>query len=221
MSDYPPPPPPPPPPPDDAWRPPPPPPPPPRDEWRPPPPPSPGDAYHGYQSGPAPAAGRPTDPWGRPLAEWWKRFVALLIDGFILALPTTGLFGILGASEFGDIGEVGSTGAFDDLFGASMFAASALGAIFGLAYYALLDGSDRGQTLGKMALKIQVRDEQTGGPIGYGRGFVRHILQSVAGFMSCLGGLFILIDGLFPLWDPKRQTIHDKVARTVVIDIGR
>lgn len=207
VSDYPPPPP-PPPPPEDAWRPPP-----------PPPPPPPGYQPYGY--GTPPQAAPNTDAFGRPLAEWWKRFVALLIDGFLLAVPTVVIFGILGAGAFGAASNANDTNAFEDLFGASMFAASTLGAIFSLAYYALLDGSDRGQTLGKMALKIQVRDEATGGPIGYGRGFVRHILQSVAGFMSCFGGIFILVDGLFPLWDPKRQTIHDKLAKTVVIDIGR
>ena len=28
-----------------------------------------------------------------------------------------------------------------------------------------------------------------------------------------------IIDMLFPLWDPKNQTLHDKVTRTVVVKI--
>lgn len=30
-------------------------------------------------------------------------------------------------------------------------------------------------------------------------------------------GLFALLDGLWPLWDPGRQALHDKVAGSVVI----
>ena len=34
--------------------------------------------------------------------------------------------------------------------------------------------------------------------------------------------LFIpwVIDMLFPLWDPMRQCLHDKVSRTIVIQAG-
>jgi uncharacterized RDD family membrane protein YckC len=32
-----------------------------------------------------------------------------------------------------------------------------------------------------------------------------------------LGGLFGLLNELWVLWDPRRQCLHDKVARTIVI----
>lgn len=134
--------------------------------------------------------------------------MALVIDGILIAIPTALFVGIIG---FGAL-DTGAT---------ATLAASGLGTLFGLAYYALLDGSERGQTVGKMAMGVQVRDERTGGPIGYGKGVVRHVLQTVAGFFSCVGLVFVLVDGLFPLWDPKRQTLHDKVAGTVVIDARR
>jgi len=30
-----------------------------------------------------------------------------------------------------------------------------------------------------------------------------------------------LLDGLWPLWDKKRQTLHDKVVRTVVLRVQK
>src|SRR5688500_10810915 len=53
-----------------------------------PPPPYPGGG--GY----APP-GAPMSQFGRPLAEWWKRLVAILIDGLILAIPVWIIFGLL------------------------------------------------------------------------------------------------------------------------------
>ena len=44
----------------------------------------------------------------------------------------------------------------------------------------------------------------------------------MAWLANCLcyfGGLLVLIDSLFPLWDPKKQTIRDKIAKSVVIKL--
>jgi len=32
-------------------------------------------------------------------------------------------------------------------------------------------------------------------------------------------GLFTLLDGLWPLWDPNRQALHDKIAGSVVVRV--
>src|SRR3712207_5165235 len=50
---------------------------------------------------PAPAgggadAGGPTDAQGRPLAEWWKRLVAAIIDAVIITIPYYILLAVLG-----------------------------------------------------------------------------------------------------------------------------
>ena len=42
----------------------------------------------------------------------------------------------------------------------------------------------------------------------------------MAGNCLCCGGLLVLIDALFPLWDPKKQTLRDKIAKSVVIKAG-
>ena len=90
--------------------------------------------------------------------------------------------------------------------------------ILGVLYYTILNGSEKGQTLGKMAMKIAVRDEVTGGPIGYGKALLRYIAGMALAVITCgIGGL---VDALFPLWDAKRQTIHDKVVKSVVVEVG-
>ena len=67
-----------------------------------------------------------------------------------------------------------------------------------------------GQSLGKKLLNLRLVSEETGQPIGMLMAFVRdicHIIDSVICFIGYL----------FPLWDAKRQTIADKIVKTVVI----
>jgi len=40
-------------------------------------------------------------------------------------------------------------------------------------YFTYMIGSDRGQTVGQMAMGIRVIDFNAGGPIGYGSAFIR------------------------------------------------
>lgn len=79
-----------------------------------------------------------------------------------------------------------------------------------IAYFALLEGGPKGQTVGKMALGIRVIDLTRGGPIGYGRGIVRYVGRLVSGIVLLLGYLWML-------WDKEKQTWHDKMATSVVV----
>ncbi len=81
-------------------------------------------------------------------------------------------------------------------------------------YYTYLHGNERGQTWAKRLLGIRVRDEGTGGPIGYGRAFARWIMPVLFWNFFFIPGL---LDGLWPLWDKKRQTWHDKIVRSIVV----
>ena len=44
-------------------------------------------------------------------------------------------------------------------------------------------------------------------------------LVGLVPFIGFLGTIFSLLDALWPLWDDKRQAIHDKVAKTNVIRV--
>jgi len=69
-----------------------------------------------------------------------------------------------------------------------------------------------GQSWGKRVLGITLVSEQTGQPIGAGMAFVRDICHFVDSIICDIGFLF-------PLWDAKRQTLADKIMRTVVVTV--
>jgi uncharacterized RDD family membrane protein YckC len=68
----------------------------------------------------------------------------------------------------------------------------------------------QGQSLGKRVVGMRLVSEQTGQPIGTLNAFLRDICHFVDAIICYVGFLF-------PLWDAKRQTIADKIMRTVVV----
>jgi uncharacterized RDD family membrane protein YckC len=117
-----------------------------------------------------------------------------------------------------------------------------LGILVYLLYFGLLDAT--GGTLGKRAFEIRVIDAAGRAP-GLRRGFLRHpwvALYALANLIPLVGGLvgsveFVLgslllgllvpivcfvgsiVDGLWMLDDPDRQTLHDKLAGTYVVEV--
>jgi uncharacterized RDD family membrane protein YckC len=80
-----------------------------------------------------------------------------------------------------------------------------------VGYLGLFGSSKRGQTIGMLIYGIAVRDERDGGQVRVGRAALRSLILIV------LFGFFF--DCAWPLWDPRRQSLHDKAARTLVVDI--
>jgi len=85
-----------------------------------------------------------------------------------------------------------------------------LALLVGIAYYTYCEGGERGQTIGKSACGIRVRSLDGGGPIGYTRGFLRYIGRILSTIPLLLGYFWML-------WDPQKQTWHDKIANSVVV----
>jgi uncharacterized RDD family membrane protein YckC len=85
----------------------------------------------------------------------------------------------------------------------------ALSILLGLAYYTYFEG-ESGQTIGKRAVGIRVVDLQGGGPIGYSRAFIRYLGRYISAIVILLGYFWML-------WDPQKQTWHDKMANSVVV----
>jgi uncharacterized RDD family membrane protein YckC len=71
-------------------------------------------------------------------------------------------------------------------------------------------GGKTGQSWGKKALGLHLVGEQTGQPIGPGMAFVRDLAHIVDAIICYIGFLF-------PLWDAKKQTLADKIVKTLVI----
>src|SRR5215468_10012664 len=92
-----------------------------------------------------------------PRAGFWRRFAGAFIDGILLSIVSR----ILEAAT-------------------SRGAGAGIGLLISAAYFTILIGSTRGQTLGQMALGIRVIDFNTGGPIGYGRAFIRWIVSIIS-----------------------------------------
>jgi uncharacterized RDD family membrane protein YckC len=89
-----------------------------------------------------------------------------------------------------------------------------LSALIVIIYDTALIGSGRSQTLGMRALGIRVVDARGVRPVSYARALGRSVCEYV---LILLFVIPWIIDMLYPLWDPRRQTLHDKVAETVVI----
>jgi uncharacterized RDD family membrane protein YckC len=83
--------------------------------------------------------------------------------------------------------------------------------------YTVLLTKLKGQTLGKMAVGIKVVHTLDGSLPTWGHAIARWALPAAAALVPSVGGLCWLLIYLWILWDPNRQGLHDKVAKTVVV----
>ncbi|MBI2019820.1 RDD family protein [Candidatus Daviesbacteria bacterium] len=77
-----------------------------------------------------------------------------------------------------------------------------------LAYATWMLGA-YGATIGKMVMKIKVTKEN-GSKLTYSNALVRELSKLLSGIVFGLGYLWMI-------WDSKKQTWHDKIAKTVVV----
>ena len=126
-------------------------------------------------------------PTASPYASWGQRVLAYLID--IAPIVILELI-------------------FVRLF--ALFLIVALASLGWTVYNRWYQGGTTGQSLGKKVLNLRLVSEETGQPIGMLMAFVRDICHFIDGIICYVGYLF-------PLWDAKRQTIADKIVKTVVV----
>ncbi len=131
---------------------------------------------------------------------FWKRFVAFLIDTFIITIVVVPLMiGIYGR-QYLDPEQMGAVagGLWDWLIN------------IGLAIATLLFWRYRGATPGKMAISAKIVDAKTHAAPSTGALVVRFFAYFASALPLMLGFLWIGIDR-------KKQGFHDKIAGTVVI----
>jgi uncharacterized RDD family membrane protein YckC len=143
------------------------------------------------------------------MAEWWQRVAAVVLDLVILAIPNTIIFSAIAGT--GVSAGVISSGNVSS----RVWEAIGVAVVVTLGYFSFLDGGRSGQTVGKRALGIAVRDIDTGGPVGAGRALLRRFIF----FVTYFGLILFIANALSPLWDRRRQAWHDKVARTCVVSL--
>ena len=138
------------------------------------------------------------------LASWGRRLAALLVDLAILVVVIAATLQAAGvpADDLRDQLRNGDTMLLVLLF-----------LIPEAIYQTTMIGS-RSQTLGKMALGIQVVDADSRSPIGYARAFTRWLSTAA---LRALFTVPTIVDHLWPLRDPRNQTLHDKMARSIVV----
>lgn len=73
-----------------------------------------------------------------------------------------------------------------------------------------------GSSIGKGIMNFKIVDEQTHQPIGFGKSVGRELVYFIA---NAVCGILWLVAVLFPLWDPKRQTLVDKLIKTVALPL--
>ena len=193
----------------------------------------------------------PTTPDGEPLAGWWWRVLAYVIDSVIVGVASS-IVSIPGQIQMQrdlvpvmerfdrEIAEdPDRTPDFGAFFGDYMdvmqdhvlwlvgpsFVLTLLYWVFFLRW--------KGATPGKLMLGMRVRLRDQAGTLSWSTIAARMAVQFgvpwtlyVLAFVTASGTLLVLsmlvlmlwlIDPLWATWDPQRQTLHDKLARTNVV----
>lgn len=161
-------------------------------------------------SEPYPAAPPISEPYGATrapgeLAGRWQRLFAAIIDGVIAGaigyLLAAAVVGGNAMSSFSNLGD--------------RFTANVISAVIAILYFGLQHGK-WGQSIGKRALGLRVVRATDNGPISYGAAFGRVAFTYVFGILTFNIGA--LIDVIFVLWDPRKQALHDKIVKTIVVN---
>lgn len=161
-------------------------------------------------------------------AGFWKRFLAHLLDQFILSFVRLIIlfpFGIfIFISYFGN-NDCGNNGRYTNvvfhnsdefsiaLFSVFFFAiiiAAAICIIVDWLYFALMESSKKQATLGKMIVGIKVTD-LTGNKISFGRATCRY-------FAKILSSLILGFGYIIAAFTEKKQALHDILAGCVVVN---
>ena len=165
---------------------------------------TPAYAQPGWQA----AAARPAVAY----AGFWLRFVAIIIDGILLAFVGWIVFLPFAAS-------IGMRGIFmgrppsrpEELFPlfGLIFRMAAIRTVLNWLYFSLLESSSWQATLGKKALGLEVTD-LAGNRISFGRATGRF-------FAKYISAIILMIGFIMAGFTEKKQALHDILAGTLVI----
>jgi uncharacterized RDD family membrane protein YckC len=168
-------------------------------------------------------------PAGAPLADFGTRFLAWLIDTVILTVVSLGVslpffFWFVFSRQPWLTENVDTNPDFGPVFvnfflPVLLFEAGIF--LFMLLCYYLYSVElmyRTGQTLGKRIMRIRIVPLDPAATLTRGMAAKRYLIEYVGGFLL---PFFHYVDGLWQLWDkPFQQTLHDKVARTVVVKVS-
>ncbi len=128
-------------------------------------------------------------------AGFWMRFGAALIDGILLGI-VAGIIAFIIVMATGDSAAVSNIASFVNF-------------LLGIPYFIVMESGPRQATLGKMALGLKVTDME-GGRINAGQAAIRY-------FSKILSAIILLIGYIMAAFTPKKQALHDIIAKTLVV----
>jgi uncharacterized RDD family membrane protein YckC len=143
---------------------------------------------------------------GLMLAGWGRRAGQAFSDLLIFVIPGYFIFSL-----------------FYELDGTTIGVAMTLVGIG--AYFVPMWTGARGQSIGNRVAVTRVRDAVTGQQISFLQAFKRWAFVSVyvafrfgpSPYVPILFYVLLLADCLYPLYDKRNQTLHDKFAGTIVV----
>jgi len=135
-------------------------------------------------------------------AGFWVRFGAVIIDTiiiYIIALAGGAVVGLLFATRGGPewIGVIGMI----------------VGIVGAVLYFALMESSERGATLGKRAFRLRVVTADGNERIGFGRAVGRY-------FARFISMIVLYIGYLIQPFTQRKQTLHDMICGTAVVALA-
>jgi uncharacterized RDD family membrane protein YckC len=142
------------------------------------------------------------------LGHWVLRFIALIIDAFIVGIVVAILFFVL----FIPMLFIGALSGFYAAWGWILLWPLAIGVL--MFFYFLYAEVNWGGTLGKRVFGLRVQTIN-GGKISYNQSFIRNI--------SKIYWVLLLLDWLIGIATPgdRRQKYMDRVAGTVVVQVNQ
>lgn len=183
-----------------------------------------------------PYAPRPvkTTPDGEPTASWWRRLFAYIVDNILLSVVSVAVSWTWLHPWVTTI-----TNWYDDVLDAARDGRSQppipdavynvpwqfpLTALVLYLVYEIALVAWRGQTLGHMIFGVRVRGASSTAKPDLRSVAIRSVVKGVSNitsfvpFVASLGSVFSLVDGLVPLGDSHAQSLHDKAAKTYVVN---
>jgi uncharacterized RDD family membrane protein YckC len=187
---------------------------------------------YGLPRAPVYAAAAPakTTPDGRPLASWGVRLGAWLLDSlisgivagvFLVPLWISLIHGMVDNINHWNSTHPGGTSPSDPFYAyhgqtGTLIAIIAVTVVIQWIY---VIGFWRWKqaTPGKLMLGLRIEYRDHTGSLTWASILQRWLLQYGVALVYGLGGIFVLIDGLWPLWDQQSQALHEKWPKTNVV----
>jgi uncharacterized RDD family membrane protein YckC len=140
--------------------------------------------------------------------SFWRRFGAIMIDG--LVVNAIQLIWLIPAMFAGYVLAADDVESINKAFGVMP---TIIGTITGLLYVPLMHSSKYQATLGKKWLGMKVVDTN-GQRISIARAYGRYFATFLSSLTLCIGYVMVF-------FTERRQALHDKIAGTYVVYVGR